>query len=152
MPDVASVPEKATPSGRLYQPFASGPRSGTGTTPGSVLSSLIVTLFVIEVPSVMFQAEHVSFVPGVSTLSVVALQPSLCSAPVYVQLTVTLLRYQPFEPGVPTMVTVMSRVTAPALGAAAQSATRQPRRATRRPRRPCRRDTEFSDTSSPSRG
>ena len=38
MPDTASVPVKATPTGWLYQPFESAPRAGDAETLGGVAS------------------------------------------------------------------------------------------------------------------
>src|ERR671923_48117 len=132
-PEVPSVPEYATVSARLYQPLASGCLSGAAVTDGIVRSSLIVTDFETEEPSVSFQAVQVSFVPGVSTVSVLVSQPSVRSAPLQVQLTVTLLRYQPFVPWVPTIVTLTSTcVTAPAVGTSTKTARSAPAKTVRR--------------------
>jgi hypothetical protein len=71
---------------------------------------LSVTLFVVSPPSL--QARHEILVPGVSAVSVVASTQSaprmIDSGSRIVQLTVTLLRYQPAEPSVPTVVGVIS--------------------------------------------
>src|SRR5947207_810838 len=71
---------------------------------GGVLSILMVTGTDIDNPA-PFVAEHVRVVPGVSAVSVVALQPDeeamSDSGSVTLQLTVTLLAYQPLLPKVP---------------------------------------------------
>ena len=55
--------------------------------------------------------------PGVSALSVTVSQPDDDISPSTCQLTVTLLRYQPFSPSVPEIVTVICGGVATALGA-----------------------------------
>ncbi len=151
MPDVASVPAKATVRAWLYQPFASGGRDAAALTAGAVLSSLIVT--VLLVPSPPLLAVHVIFVPGVSVIRVCVPQPVEVSSPVTVQLTVTLLRYQPFNPSVPVMVTVISGGTATALGAPPRTAATTAQTKTSRreiPRRPRRRSNfRFPSTDAP---
>src|SRR4051794_1920652 len=101
---MASVPENATLSAWLYHPFASGGRLGAAATAGGVLSIAIVLLTVASPPSLV--AEHVNFVPTVSAVSVVTLQPELVeritdSGSTTDQLTVTFVLYQPFVPRVP---------------------------------------------------
>src|SRR5918995_488683 len=133
-PEVASAPENETVRGWLYQPFASGGRVGTAAADGAVLSSLIVTLLIVSSPPL--DAEQVIFVPAVSALSVLASHPVEISAPTTVQLTVTLLRYQPFAPSVPKMETVISGGLAEACGVTSSVARRAHRRTRRRdPRR-----------------
>jgi hypothetical protein len=152
MPDVASVPEKATVSAWLYQPFASGGREAAALTAGAVLSSLMVTLLLVSSPPIVV-AVHVSFEPGVSVIRVSVLQPVVLSAPTTVQPTVTLLRYQPFNPSVPVIVTVISGGAAVALGttpktAAARAHTKISRR--ENPRRARRRSNcRFPSTDAP---
>jgi hypothetical protein len=96
-PEVASVPEKETVSGRLYQPFASGARSADAPTDGPVLSSLIFRVTVVVPPSLA--AEQVKSVPGVSAVSVFESQPvverMIDSGSTIDQLRVTVPRNQP---------------------------------------------------------
>ena len=88
--------------------LASALRAGVGVAEGGVLSSLNVLLTVVSPPSLV--AAHVSLVPAVSVVSVVAPQPVderiSDSGSSTFQLTVTLLVYQPFEPSVPTITGV----------------------------------------------
>jgi hypothetical protein len=73
---------------------------------GAVLSILIVTEFEVESPA-LFVAEQVRVVPVVSEVRVEGVQPVEVLIPdslsVTVQLTVTLLIYQPLVPAVPEM-------------------------------------------------
>src|SRR5438876_4564118 len=107
---MASVPVKATISAWLYQPFASGARAGAAVTVGGVASRLIVTVLVVTPPSLV--AEQVKDAPTVSATSVVASQP--CSSKITdsgswtIQLSVTLLTYQPLAPSVPYRTGVTS--------------------------------------------
>ena len=83
--------------------MASGTRPGAAVTAGGVLSTLIVLLTVVSPPSLA--AEHVSFAPRVSAVSVTASQPLVemitDSGSTTDQLTVTLVVYQPLAPRVP---------------------------------------------------
>jgi hypothetical protein len=66
MPDVASVPLNAIPTGWLYQPFASGPLLGDApVTEGGVASRLTVTDNDAVAPPVYWRV-HVKDVPVVS--------------------------------------------------------------------------------------
>src|SRR5687767_6369373 len=110
MPEVASVPEKATVSAWLYQPLASAGRAGSEFTVGGVVSRLIVIVTVVSPPSLA--AEHVRRVPTVSVVSVLASQPvdhrMADSGSSTRQLTVTLLTYQPLAPSVPKISGVIT--------------------------------------------
>jgi hypothetical protein len=99
--EVASVPLKATVSGVLYQPFASGGRAGTAVTVGGVASRCMCTVE-DALPS-LHTAVHVMSVLTVSVTIVCASQPSVVRYPSgwTTQLTVTLVTYQPFAPCVP---------------------------------------------------
>ena len=70
---------------------------------GGVVSRLMVTDLVVVPPELL--AVHWKVVPAVSLLTVTALQPAVeeidDSGSVAVQLTLTLLVYQPFAPKVP---------------------------------------------------
>src|SRR5215211_6589730 len=97
MPDVASLPRKATEMGRLYQPPKSGGRPGTApVTRGAVLSRRIVTGADAEV--VPQKTVHVRVIPveGVSTVNVFVSQPCVSVSPPgdHDHLRVTSLRYQ----------------------------------------------------------
>ena len=102
-PEVPSVPENETESAWLYQPFESAGRAGAAVTVGAVMSALIVLLTVVEPPSL--DAEQVNVAPLVSDVIVVASQPLVDritdSGSTTVQLSVTLVVYQPFVPRVP---------------------------------------------------
>src|ERR671922_843221 len=102
-PDVPSVPVKPPWSAWLYQPFASTPRDGVAVADGGVLSILNVFETVETPPSL--SARQVSSVPVVFVVSVTVLQPDvermIDSGSTTVQLTVTLLVYQPAFPKVP---------------------------------------------------
>jgi hypothetical protein len=94
----------------LYHPFASAARDGVAEVLGDVLSTLKVFEIVVVPPSL--DAEHVRSVPAVSVVNVVALQPVVermtDSGSVTVQLTVTLVVYQPLLPSVPNICGVMT--------------------------------------------
>src|SRR5262249_5566026 len=102
-PEVPSVPENETVIAWLYQPFESAGRAGAAVTVGAVMSTLIVLLTVVVPPSL--DAEHVNVAPDVSLGIVVASQPLVDritdSGSTTVQLSVTLVVYQPFVPSVP---------------------------------------------------
>jgi hypothetical protein len=108
MPEVPSAPENETESAWLYQPFESAGRDGAAVTVGAVLSTLIVLPTVVVPPSL--DAEHVKVAPVVSDVIVVASQPLVDritdSGSTTVQLSVTLVVYQPFVPSVPKMTGV----------------------------------------------
>src|SRR5919108_1782688 len=102
-PEVPSLPVKPTLSAWLYQPFASAPLDGVAVADGAVLSILNVLETVVTPPSL--SAVQVSCVPVVFVVSVTVLQPDvermIDSGSTTVQLTVTLLVYQPAFPKVP---------------------------------------------------
>ena len=75
---------------------------------------------------------QVILVPGVSALSVRVSQPVDEISPSTCQFTVTLLRYQPFSPSVPEIVTVISGGVATALGARRKRPTTAHRKTNRR--------------------
>ena len=108
MPDVASAPGNLTVSGWRCQPFAFGSGTGSGTSVGAVLSSLIVLVTFVSPPSLT--ALQLSVVPNVSALTVLVSQPSVSrmvdSGSVTIQLAVTFVTYQPFVPSVPTVTGV----------------------------------------------
>jgi hypothetical protein len=108
IPEVPSVPENETESVWLYQPFESAGRAGAAVTVGAVLSTLIVLPTVVVPPSL--DAEQVKVAPVVSAVIVVASQPLVDritdSGSTTVQLSVTLVVYQPFVPSVPKMTGV----------------------------------------------
>ena len=92
----------------------------TNVIPGFVLSILIVTEAEFESPA-LFVAEQVRVRPIVSEVRMDVVQPVELlmpdSASVTVQLTVTSLLYQPFDPAVPEMDgvikgTVLSKMVA----------------------------------------
>src|SRR5439155_19903450 len=86
-------------------------QAGSPEMTGGVLSILMVTGTDIDNPA-PFVAEHVRVVPGVSAVSVVAVQPDEDAMPdsgsLTLQLTVTLLLYQPFAPNVPAKCGVIN--------------------------------------------
>jgi hypothetical protein len=105
------VPVKTTSTAWLYQVPWSGPRSGAPLTlVGAEASRLIVTEFELVPPALV--AEHVNVVPEVSVLIVVLSHPVfdviVDSLSTTVQLTVTLLVYQPLLPSVPVIVGVIT--------------------------------------------
>ena len=120
-PDGASEQDQLTFTSLLFQPLTFG--AGvllTNVIPGIVLSILIVTEAELESPT-LFVAEQVRVTPVVSEVRVDVVQPVEVlmpdSASVAVQLTVTSLLYQPFDPAVPEMDgvitgTVLSKMVA----------------------------------------
>jgi hypothetical protein len=90
----------------LFQPLVFGPGVALALTIGAVASRLIVTDCELVPPALV--AVQVRVVPAVSVLIVVVLQPLVeviaDSGSVTVQLTVTLLTYQPLLPRVPECV------------------------------------------------
>jgi hypothetical protein len=102
-PDIASVHVNDMPTSPLFHPFAFAAVVLDPPAEGGVASRLIVTEF-DDVPPVLV-AVHVNVCPGVSVETVMAPQPFEeeieDSASVTVQLTVTLLVYQPLLPIVP---------------------------------------------------
>jgi hypothetical protein len=103
VPEVASLAENDTETAWSYQPFASANRDGVAVADGRVMSTLIVLLTVVVPPSLV--AEQVNVLPVVSEMIVVASQPLVDkitdSGSTTVQLSVTLVVYQPFVPSVP---------------------------------------------------
>src|SRR2546423_441965 len=101
---------KLTATSALYQPLALGARSGLPLIVGAVASRLIVTDWPLVPP--LLVAVQVKVVPAVSVVMLVGPQP-FCdvtddSGSTTVQLTATLLVYQPLFPNVPTMCGVMT--------------------------------------------
>ncbi|MCP9484670.1 MAG: hypothetical protein MSC30_02320 [Gaiellaceae bacterium MAG52_C11] len=96
IPDVASLPVKATATERLYQSPESGGREGEPpVTCGGVASRLIET--VLPTNGAPYQTVHVKAAPVVSAETVLTLQPCVCVTPAvsYVHETVTSVRNQP---------------------------------------------------------
>ena len=96
----------------VYQPLMPAvPAMIARVAVGAVLSILIVTEAELERPA-LFVAEQVRVEPAVSEVKLDAVQPVEVlmpdSASVTVQLTVTLLVYQPFDPAVPEMEGVIT--------------------------------------------
>jgi hypothetical protein len=110
MPEVASLHVNATVTSCLYQPFAFGADVADPLMVGAVASRLIVTDWEAVPPALV--AVHVSVVPVVSDVIVVEPQPDedeiAESGSVTVQLTVTLLVYQPLFPSVPLTLGVIT--------------------------------------------
>jgi hypothetical protein len=106
----ASVPLYETEKAWLYQPFESAARLGVADTDGAVASRLIVTDFESEPPVLV--AEHVNVAPEVSEVTLLGPQPvcevTVESGSVTVQVTETLLVYQPLFPSVPVIVGVIT--------------------------------------------
>ena len=106
-PEGASVQDQLTFTSLLFQPLTFG--AGvllTNVIPGFVLSILIVTETELESPT-LFVAEQVRVLPVVPEVKLDGVQPVEVLMPdspsVTVQLTVTLLVYQPFDPAAPEM-------------------------------------------------
>ena len=104
---IVSVPLVWMVTSLVYQPLLpSVPEIIERLAVGPVLSILIVTEAEPERPA-LFVAEQVSVVPDVSEVRLEAVQPVEVLMPdsvsVTVQLTVTSLVYQPFDPAVPEM-------------------------------------------------
>jgi len=101
MPEVASVPEKATVSAWLYQPFASGWRAGLAVTEGPAASYLSPNVEVaLRLPALSVQvplteADPVSGPEYVACVHVST--PEVASVPE--KPTKTAWLYQPFESG-----------------------------------------------------
>src|SRR5262245_20292193 len=100
IPDVASVPAKATATGWLYQPFASGARPGLAFTLGGVPSYLKPKVVVAELPALSVHvpetdAEPLSGPPYVADVQEAT--PERLSVPE--NPTPTAWLYQPFESG-----------------------------------------------------
>jgi hypothetical protein len=110
-PESASEQLQLTVTSVLFQPlpFAAGVRLVKAIV-GAVASRLMVTDWLFVPPELV--AEHVNVVPLVSLETVVGVQPDdevmLESGSVTVQLTVTLLVYQPLFPSVPETFGVMT--------------------------------------------
>ena len=90
MPEVPSDPENATESPWLYQPFASGPRSGAADTEGGEASRRTMSVTPDVSPEVLCHV-HPTGVPPVSLEIVTELQPLATVTPAggELQLTVT---------------------------------------------------------------
>ena len=145
MADTASVPEKATVSGCVYQPRCDGFDVGSAVTAGPVVSTLTTTLAWAVRPSV-FEALQVTVVPGVSEM-VVASQPAEVAMPdsgsLTTHATLTALVNQPSAPAVPEswgtieggVVSASARRVAGFAAAASTNAadTARPKAASRRP-------------------
>ena len=98
MPDVASEPAKAIPTGWLNQPFASAARLGDApVTVGASVSILNCRWNGIDaLPSVAVQSST-----SPTALNVFAAGQVVSVAPCTEIWTVTALRYQPLSPAVP---------------------------------------------------
>lgn len=87
------------------------PAAGIPDTTGGVLSILMVTGTDAESP-LPFVAEHVRVTPALSAFKVVGVQPEDAEIPEWgsmtLQLMITLLRYQPLFPNVPTICGVIA--------------------------------------------
>src|SRR5512132_2142367 len=106
MPEVVSLPWKAIVSWWLYQPFKSGERDRVEPVAcGGVLSILSGLVIVVVPPSLV--AEHVRDSPVLSDVNVTTSQPAVevmtDSGSVTLQLSVTLVVYQPFRPSAPVI-------------------------------------------------
>jgi hypothetical protein len=90
MPETPSPPENATLSPWLYQPFASGPRSGDPDTEGGEASRLTISETPEVSPELLFQVQATG-VPAVSLETVIDAQPLATVTPAggALQLTVT---------------------------------------------------------------
>ena len=110
IPEPASLQVKLTVTGPLRQPLALAAGLALPMMVGRVASRWMVTDF-SAVPPVLV-AEQVKAVPAVSAVTVLVPHPlvelTVDSGSVTVQLTVTLLVYQPFSPRVPSMLAWIS--------------------------------------------
>ena len=111
MPDVASLPPKATDTLLLFQPLLLGSGDGVAVATGAVASRLTVT-DLLAVPPVLV-AEQLNVTPVVSTVTKEAEQPVWVviaeSGSLTLQATLTSLVYQPLAPSVPVMVGAMTQ-------------------------------------------
>jgi hypothetical protein len=117
MPDVASVPLKLIPTGWLYQPFESGPRSGEALVMvGAVVSRLTSITGVLYEPPVLYWILHWNDSPVVSDVTVNTPQPGvpvIDGSGATKNATVTFDVYQPGEHPPP----LQDQVTGSALAA-----------------------------------
>src|SRR5215471_12993433 len=100
MPEVASVPVNATPTGWLYQPFASGSRPGLADTLGGVESYLMPMLALAEFPAASLQEPETLAPPSSGPEYVAEVHeaiPEVASVPA--KATATGWLYQPFASG-----------------------------------------------------
>ena len=95
----------------LFHPYPLAGVRLTKAMTGMVLSILIVTETELDRPA-LFVAEQVSTVPVVSEVKMVEVQPMEVRMPdcgsETVQVTVTLLLYQPFVPNMPEILGLMT--------------------------------------------
>ena len=99
-PEALSEPPNETPTGRLYQPFESGPRSGDPPTLGPVESYLIVAPPLAGLPATSVQLPGTDAEPPSGPEYVTAEHPATPDRlSVAVKLTATGRLYQPFASG-----------------------------------------------------
>jgi hypothetical protein len=93
IPEVASVPEKVTPTAWLYQPFWSGPRAADALTVGGVASRLMsIVALTVPLGYVTLQVREAAVVSPVTGLPshVMLVQPGSKD-----HVMLTSLRYHP---------------------------------------------------------
>lgn len=110
-PERLSVQVNPTATDVLFHPAAFGAGVRDAAITGGVASRLIVTVLELNRPA-PFVAEHVTARPTVSVVTDVEPQPVEDAIPdsgsTALQVTVTLLTYQPFRPSVPEIVGVIT--------------------------------------------
>ena len=98
MPDTASLPDQLMPTGEVNHERVSGARAAVAATSVGAVWSMRIGMVVPAIGPEALDALHVTWVPGVSSVSVLVSQPLEVSSSSSVHFTVTGPTNQPLSP------------------------------------------------------